>query len=294
MIKDISNFEEYMKNLENVGFQSTNLGLAKRLLEENVRDRKTTVFLSFTSNLVASGLRGLIAALVNKGYVDVIITAGGSIDHDIAKALVNYEVGSFDADDYQLHQRGINRLGNILVPNEAYIELEKVCRAVIKDRVYTPSELIKEFGLWLKENKPDKNSFLVAAVERNVPIFSPGIIDAAIGLNIYFLKQKYKNLAVDVAGDLKKLGDIVLNAERTFALVLGGGISKHHTIAANIIRDGLDAAVYVTTAVEWDGSLSGARTREAVSWGKISEKAKHVTVIGEATMVLPLLVKDLL
>jgi deoxyhypusine synthase len=72
--------------------------------------------------------------------------------------------------------------------------------------------------------------------------------------------------------------------------MLGGGISKHHTIWWNQFRGGLDAALYITTAVEWDGSLSGARTREAVSWGKVKPTARHTTVDGDVTVLFPLMV----
>jgi deoxyhypusine synthase len=76
--------------------------------------------------------------------------------------------------------------------------------------------------------------------------------------------------------------------------VLGGGISKHHAIGVNLLRGGLDYAVYVTTSSPWDGSLSGARTNEAVSWGKIAEKARHVTVDCDATIAFPLIMKKFL
>ncbi|RLG75510.1 MAG: deoxyhypusine synthase, partial [Thermoprotei archaeon] len=76
--------------------------------------------------------------------------------------------------------------------------------------------------------------------------------------------------------------------------ILGGGISKHHTIWWNQFKGGLDYAVYVTTAVEWDGSLSGAKTREAISWGKIKTSARHVTVYGDVTVILPILASYLI
>ena len=52
--------------------------------------------------------------------------------------------------------------------------------------------------------------------------------------------------------------------------------------------------VYISTADEWDGSLSGARPREAVSWGKISEKAPRIMIEGDATMVLPIMTSALM
>jgi deoxyhypusine synthase len=89
--------------------------------------------------------------------------------------------------------------------------------------------------------------------------------------------------------DEQILSDLVWNAKRSGALIIGGGISKHHVIWWNQFKRGLDYAVYITTAQEYDGSLSGARTREAISWGKINEKARHVTIEGDATIYLPII-----
>ena len=72
--------------------------------------------------------------------------------------------------------------------------------------------------------------------------------------------------------------------------MLVGGISKHHVIWFNQFRNGLDYAVQVSTAVEYDGSLSGAQTREAISWGKVKEDASHITVEGDVTVLLPLVI----
>jgi len=85
----------------------------------------------------------------------------------------------------------------------------------------------------------------------------------------------------------------VFDSKRTGALIIGGGISKHHTIWWNQFKDGLDYAVYLTTASEYDGSLSGARPKEAISWNKIKPTSKHAVVIGDATITLPLLVAAL-
>ena len=114
-----------------------------------------------------------------------------------------------------------------------------------------------------------------------------------IGLQLYFFKQKHKDFAVDVTADLHELAQLVLTAEKTGAIILGGGISKHHIIGANILRNGLDYAVYVSTATELDGSLSGARTREAKSWGKLKEKGRHASVFCDATIALPVVAEAL-
>lgn len=279
------------------GFQATQLAKAVEVIKA-MKKEKALIFLSFTSNMVASGLRGIFAELCEKKFVDVIITAGGSIDHDLIRSYDDYLVGDFSMDDAELHKKGVNRIGNILVPNERYELLEEKMQPIF-EKLYSTcnpcsaSEMAREIGLSIGNDKKAKKeySFLYWAAKNNIPVYCPGITDSAIGLQTYFFKQKKKDFGIDITKDMPKLGQLVLDAEKTGGIILGGGISKHHTIAVNILRGGLDYAVYVTTSSPWDGSLSGARTQEAVSWGKVAESASHVTVDGDATITVPLILK---
>lgn len=276
------------------GFQATSIGRAIGLVGR-MREEKATVFLSFTANMVATGLRGLFAEMCRRKLVDVVITAGGSLDHDLIRTKKGYEIGDFSMDDAELHAKGINRLGNVLIKNECYEFLEKEMKAVFgslyqKQKTTSPSAIARAIG----EHVGDEGSFLYWCSKNGIPVFSPGITDSAIGLQAYFFRQQKPDFGIDVTADMKALADIVLNAEKTGGIVLGGGISKHHTIGVNLLRGGLDYAVYVTTSSPWDGSLSGARTNEAVSWGKIAEKARHVTVDCDATIAFPLIMEKFL
>jgi len=273
------------------GFQGTHLGQAVELVKK-MKSEGATIFLAFTANVVASGLRGVLADMVKEGYADVIVTTGGALDHDMIKAHEPYLLGSFGEDDVKLHKEGVNRIGNILVPSARYELLEEKMQGVFAEvskekKVVSPSEIAREMGKQIE----DEGSVLSQAHARGVPVFSPGITDSAIGLQTYFWKQKKENaeFGIDVTGDMKQLADLALNAEKTAGIIVGGGISKHHTIGVNLMRGGLDYALYLTTAEPWDGSLSGAPAKEAVSWGKIKEEGRHVTVHGDATITLPLI-----
>ncbi len=298
-IKDIDEFNEYINELKFIGFQATELGRARELLKK-MKEEEIVLYFGFTANLVASGLRGFIAKFIRSGLVDVIVTTGGAIDHDVIKSFMPYLSGSFNVDDKELHKQNINRIGNIFVPTDRYVRFEEISHEVMEKAMkkygdaVAPSELINEYAEYVYKNSHDRHSFLRAAYEKNIPVFSPGITDSAIGLNAYFFKQRFEEFSIDVTKDMKKLADITINAEKTGAVILGGGITKHHIIGLNVVRGGLDYAIYITTASEWDGSLSGARTKEAVSWGKISEEGKHVTVVGDATILFPLLLKDII
>lgn len=294
-IKDL-NPKNPLKDFKSVGFQATHLEQAVEIIKEMKR-KKAKIFFGFTSNLMASGLRGLFTELARKKYIDVVVTAGGSIDHDLIRSYSNYELGDFNLNDKELHKKGINRIGNILVSNKHYELLErkinpifkKLCKNTKKQKIISPSELIKEIGNSIKS----KNSFLHQCSKNKIPVFSPGITDSAIGLQTYFFKQKYKNFIIDVTKDMKDLADIVLHADKTGAVILGGGITKHHILGVNLLKGGLDYAVYLTTSSPWDGSLSGARTQEAVSWGKLKEKSRYITVDGDAALTFPLIFNSL-
>jgi deoxyhypusine synthase len=283
--------KELVEAYRESGFQGTHLGQAVELMKR-MKEEETTIFLAFTANVVASGLRGVLADMVKEGYADVIVTTGGALDHDLIKAHEPYLLGRFGEDDVKLHREGVNRIGNILVPSARYGLLEEKMQEVFAEiskekKMVSPSEIAREMGKQIQ----DEGSFLKQAGARGVPVFSPGITDSAIGLQTYFWKQKRENaeFGIDVTGDMKMLADLALNSEKTAAIVVGGGISKHHTIGVNLMRGGLDYAIYLTTAEQWDGSLSGAPAKEAVSWGKIKEMGRHVTVHGDATITLPLI-----
>ncbi len=293
---EVGDFCDLVEKMGNIGFQATELWQAAKVLEKMLKDERVTKFLGFTSNIISSGLREFVAYMVKEGWVDVIVTTVGSIEEDIMKTLGSFEIGHWDVDDRELHRKGINRIGNIFVPNELYIKLERFLRPIFEDlhnrqrqvgRLLSPSEMFKEIGKRIK----DKRSFLYWAARRNIPIFCPAPTDGAFGLQFFYFKMDgHRDFGIDVTADMEDLANIVYDAKKTGALIIGGGVPKHHIIGANLARGGLDYAVYITTAVEWDGSLSGARPREAKSWGKIREDATTAFVYGDATIILPLLV----
>ncbi|RLG52962.1 MAG: deoxyhypusine synthase [Thermoproteota archaeon] len=266
------------------GFTSRKLAQAAEIAVEMASDPDCFIFMSFTGNLVATGLRGVISQLIKRGLVDAIITTGGAIDHDIARARHKYYCGSFEADDSQLKEAGIHRLGNVFIPQESYgIPVEKFVRSLAArlGGEMSASKLLMEAGSMIE----DENSILRAASEAGIPVFSPGILDSAFGTALAVTG----GIKLDLLSDMKFLFSIAFELEKSGGLVVGGGISKHHLIWWNQFKGGLDYAIYMTTAVEWDGSLSGAYPREAVTWGKIKPRAKAITVEGDATVTLPLL-----
>ena len=304
-VKDIQiNSNTTLENLisqfgEAGGFVASKISTATSIIQ-NMNKNKCTKFLSFPADIMATGTRGLIRQLVENDMVDVVVTTCGTLDHDIARILADYYHGDFAMDDEKLREEGVNRLGNVLVPDDSYgIPIENWIQPILKDLYsqksrWPPWEIWHELGLRLSKKENSSESFLVECAKKNIKVFVPGPTDGAVGSQLWLFWQSHKDFTLDVLAEEHELSDIVHEAKSTGALMVGGGISKHHTIWWNQFRNGLDYAVQVTTAPEWDGSLSGARVREAVSWGKVRPKARRITVEGDATVLLPLILGPLL
>lgn len=294
------------------GFTATKLVKARDILrtaiDETVNAKNTEKsvlnWLSFPACLMATGTRGFFIEAIKSGSYNVISTTCGTLDHDIARTFRHYYHGSFDLDDALLGDIGLNRLGNVIVPNECYGEiLEPVVLPWLEEieeerRKINPENPWLGFGsvelCWAFGDRiNDESSFLHHAAKHRIPIVIPGLSDGSIGAQLFMHRQKSPEFMIDFLADEQILSDLTWTADTSHALMVGGGISKHHVIWWNQYRGGLDSAVGITTAPEHDGSLSGARTREAVSWGKIRPDAPHVTVEGEASVLLPLLGSDL-
>jgi deoxyhypusine synthase len=289
--KDQKSLSSLLNLYEDIwGFSAADIVNATKIISKMTRDKNCVKFLSFTGNLVSTGFRGLIKDAINYGFVDVIITTCGSIDHDIARTCGDgYFRGTFEIDDRYLEKQSIHRLGNIFIPIENYGPVvERVVHETLSkldtNRNYGVREVIESIA---KDINND-DSFIYNAYKKNVPIFVPGFLDGAFGTAMFSYSGLHK-FVLNPFKDQNELADIVFKAKKSGAIIIGGGISKHHTIWWNQFKDGLDYAVYISTAQEFDGSLSGAKPKEAITWGKIKPNADQCFVNGDATVIFPLI-----
>jgi deoxyhypusine synthase len=278
------------------GFESRNLADGINILKSMGDEKECTKFLSFVGALVSTGARGIVRDMIKNRMFDVVITTCGALDHDIARTHEKYYAGDFRMDDAVLLRKKIHRLGNVLVPMDSYGPLiENKVQSCLQDmyrngvRNFATYELTDYIGSTL-----DESSFLYWAHRNKVPVIVPGIVDGAVGSQIWFFYQQHKDFKIDILKDESRLSDLVYESKKTGAFMIGGGISKHHTLWWNQFRGGLDYAVYITTAPEWDGSLSGALVSEAISWGKVTTKARQTTIHGEASTLLPFIYASLI
>jgi len=281
--------KDFVARLGKVGYQSIELEKASKTIAKMKRDG-AKMFLTFTSNMVTSGLRGFFAQLIKLKMADVIVTTVGGIEEDIMRAVgEKFVIGSFYSDDVELYEKGMNRVGNIMIDNQSYAKFESIIAPILKklyekQKRWPVSELLREIGLLLN----DEDSILYQASKNNVPIFCPAITDGAFGFHLFMFQQKNPDFIVDVVKDFSNILFCTNHDEKKGLIALGGSISKHHAILATLLNGGLDYAVYMTTASSRSGSMSGATTEEAKSWGKIKDDSDAATVIGDVTILFPL------
>jgi len=280
---------ELVNSFGNLGFQSIELKKASNVIVKMKKDN-AKVFLTFTSNMVTSGLRGFFAQLIKLKIADIIVTTVGGLEEDIMKAHgERFMIGDFNADDVELHEKGINRVGNLMINNESYMKFEDLLNPILtklyeKQKRWAVSELLREIGLLLD----DENSILYQAAKNNVPIFCPAITDGAFGFHLYLFQQKHKDFIVDVVKDFGNILFSTTHDDKKGVICLGGSISKHHAILSTLLNGGANYAVYMTTSHKTSGSMSGATTEEAKSWGKVQDESDVATVNGDVTITFPL------
>jgi deoxyhypusine synthase len=281
--------EDLVGSLGKVGFQSVELEKAKQNIIQ-MKKNGAKIYFTFTSNMVTSGLRGFFAQVIKLGLVDFVVTTIGGIEEDIMKAHgEEFVIGDFNTNDVELYEKGVNRVGNLFIRKESYMKFEDLMTPIIKNLYekkprWTPSEIFNEIGSTLD----DEDSILYQAHKKNIPIYCPAITDGAFGFHLFMFQQFHQDFVVDVVKDFQNIVLSTNQDDKKGLISLGGSISKHHAIFACLLNGGLDYAVYMTTARHTSGSMSGATTNEAKSWGKIKDDTDAATVIGDVSITFPL------
>lgn len=295
--------DELVTGLRGCAFGAGKLAKAADIYEAMLNE-ETTKFMGIAGALVPAGMRTILAEMIRERYVDVVVTTGANLVHDIIEALGEHHYMSADMDanvciegaldDVWLRNQGIDRIYDVVVHDEAFARLEDFLRGVFEQldhKRYSIRELLTAIG----ENLSDRNSLLRSAVDSDVPVFCPAIADSMIGLHAWLYKQA-GTLEVDAFEDIRELIDLFCEAKRTGAIILGGGVPKNFIFQSALIapreggQEGIDYAIQITTSTPEDGSLSGATLEEAKSWGKIGENAEAITLYCDATIALPIIV----
>lgn len=338
--KNSSLLDDIMSSYATMGFQASNLSLAIEQIKEmrkwrlsdvpfdptkedpgledmSLRQKiRARIFFSYTSNQISCGQREIIRYLVQNKMVDVIVTTAGGIEEDLIKCFEPTFMGDFKLNGKELRKKGINRIGNLLVPNRNYCQFEDWMEPLIskmhdeqdeadrkwaeeimkhekgqelpKKFCWTPSQVIERLGNEIN----NESSVLYWAAKNNIPVFCPALTDGSVGDMLYFHSYKRNGFTLDINEDIRRINDLAVQCHCSGQIIIGGGLVKHHTCNANLMRNGANYSVYINTGQEFDGSDSGASPDEAISWGKIRIDAKPVKVSADATLVLPLIVSQ--
>ena len=264
------------------------------ILADMIQDEDMNVFLSLGGPLIPGGMRNIISSMIKRHHVDLIVSSGANITHDILEAFGGSHYRHEGKDDEELNSEGIGRIADINVGSDDFTifetEIIKIFEKISSKKNHVSiQELLYEIGLLID----DENSFVANAARNDVPIFAPGLIDSMTGLQLWIFSQDHE-FVVDAVADMHYLSDIVFESKKVGAVLLGGGLTKHYTLASNVIKGGLDAAIQITMDRPEAGSLGGAPLEEAKSWAKARCGSNLSSVVGDVTVIFPLIYASVL
>ncbi len=290
--------KKFFSSFKETGFQATNLGKAIELVKK-MREEKAEIYLGFTSNISSCGLRETVNYLTKNKLIHFLVTSTGGVEEDIMKTYGDFLHGDFEADGKELREKGVNRTGNIFIPNERYVWFEKFIQPVL-ERLYEKQkstgeicdsiDFVKELGKELEGKKNCETSFVYWACKHEIPLICIPLADGAIGDHIYLFKKEHPDFKIDLTKEVEVIYDKVLEDKKSGAILIGGSVPKHHIMNAFMLREGVDYTIYLNTGYEGEGSNAGANPEEAKSWGKASPDENTVKIWGEASLTFPMLV----
>jgi deoxyhypusine synthase len=295
--------DEVLTRMERVSFQGRNLGTARRIWERMLTS-DATIFMGMAGALSAGGMRLLIARLVERRFVDCLVSTGANLYHDLHETRGRrHFIGSPTLDDAALAAERIDRVYDTLASEDEFCKNDEWIAAFVlklERRPYTSRELLYKLGehLW---NDTGNHGILTAAYRANVPIFCPAIADSSIGMGASQARHRDQTAGlIDVVGDIIESANIVIRRPSTATVVLGGGTPKNFINQASVQAEFYDDrvgghkyAIQIVTDVPHFGGASGSSLEEAQSWGKLSIESEKVTVHSDVTLALPLLVSAL-
>lgn len=283
--------DELVKAMASCGFGARRLSEAVDIYEEMLSGEYTKFF-ALAGAMVPAGMRNLVSGLIRRGHIDVLVTTGANLVHDVIESFGFHSIGNCDADDAALRSSGQSRIYDVYLSDENFIKFEEVMQSILPDTSEPLSgcQFMKALGSKIE----DERSILRSAYEKGIPVFCPAMSDSMIGLQAWLASQTRK-VQIDAISDIKEIVDICYGAKKAGIMILGGGVPKNFALQSMLVTPkSFDLAIQLTTDRPEPGGLSGATLSEAVSWGKISSEARHVTVYGDATINFPLIVASTL
>ncbi len=296
--------EDLVDVFANSGFNGRQLGDAAKLYAKMIQE-DATICLTVSGAMTPVGFGGIIKTLIERGFVDWIVTTGANVYHEDHFAWgLPVKQGSFDVDDMKLYENEIVRIRDVYIKFNETLEaqdqlVQKMVDKHFTDRPFTTAEFCNLMGKLSKEGaKYPEKSFVTAAYDYDVPVYISTIKDSSLALNLAVHRLRGKTYSLDFVREIIEQAAIIYDSEKSGILELGGGVPKNTAQQTGPLLDqilkrndgGQDYIIQITDAHPDTGGLSGATLQEGKSWGKIKDAhTGMVTVYADVTIAFPIL-----
>ncbi|HOP67601.1 MAG TPA: deoxyhypusine synthase [Methanoregulaceae archaeon] len=303
-VKPTSNVGELLEGMSKTGFQGRRLGESVDIWSRMIQDRECTIFLGLSGAMIPAGMKECLISLVENHYIDVLVSTGANIFHDLCEHFgVRHYLGHHHVDDGDLFSRGIDRIYDVFAYEEEFRSVDQRIAdfaAGIAPFKGSSREFIRLAGEWAIRECADGRSLISACVRNNVPVFIPALCDSSIGIGLVMARRNGISVDVDQISDADEITRMVEGSPSTGVVYIGGGVPKNFIQQTQVIASIHDsdlgghayAIQYTTDAPHW-GGLSGCTFEEAISWGKESVSSPRTQCFCDATIALPLVTSAL-
>ncbi len=294
-----------LKGMTNTGFQGRKLGESVEIWSEMIKDPDCTILLGLSGAMIPGGMQKCLVELVERHFVDVIVSTGANIFHDICEHTgVRHYMGHHHVDDGHLFSKGIDRIYDVFAYEEQFRNVDRQIAdfaGEIAPFHGSSAEFIRRYGEFLLRTHPEGSSLIGSSVRESVPVFIPALSDSSIGIGLLMARRKGVQVEIDQIADVDEIAKIVEGSKKTGVIYIGGGVPKNFIQQTQVIasiyenrQEGHAYAIqYTTDAPHW-GGLSGCTFEEAISWGKESVQTSRAQCFCDATIALPLVTAALI
>ncbi|MGV7225347.1 MAG: homospermidine biosynthesis protein [Nitrosopumilus sp.] len=296
--------EDLVNVFASSGYNGRQLGDAAKLYAKMIEE-DATICLTVSGAMTPVGFGGIIKTLIEKGFVDWIVTTGANVYHEDHFAWgLPVKQGSFNVDDMKLYENEIVRIRDVYIKFHETLEaqdelVQKMFGEDFTDKPFTTAEFCNLMGKLSKEkSKHPEKSFITTAYDYDVPVYISTMKDSSLALNLAVHRLQGKTYNLDFVREIIEQAAILYGSKKSGILELGGGVPKNTAQQTGPLLDqilkrddgGQDYIIQITDARPDTGGLSGATLQEGKSWGKVQDAHNGmVTVYADATIAFPIL-----
>lgn len=291
-----------IESMSRISFQGRKLGEALAVWEAMVEDPEAVISFGLAGALVPAGMRKIISFLITNRYIDVLVSTGANLFHDLHESLgMHHYMTRPDVDDIEFKKLGLDRIYDTYGSDPEFNLSDKYISDFamqMEPGIYSTRKFIKLLGDKLLEDGME-DGILTSAAKAGVPIYCPAFADSSLAIALVAFGG-HDRVIIEVVSDVKETAEIIINNKKSGVIFLGGGTPKNFiqqtevtaTMMGHKVEGHMWALQITTDSPHW-GGLSGCTFSEAQSWGKIHKEANMVTLSSDATIALPLLVTAL-